>query len=254
MSRKRNQSDDDEDDTFFYRYSTATATPSASTSKSSRGGRSGGLAPSRSTVYVSNIDYNLTNSDLHTIFSTFGKVAKVTVLKDRSTRRSKGVAFVLFVSRDDAIKAVKEMDKKILNGRTLSASIATDNGRAAEFIKKKVYTDKSRCYECGEEGHLSYECPHNFLGPRERPPPPKKGRRGGGGGGGESRGRNYDRDFDEEHDGEWEGEFDTDDWASAVDGRGAAEGRLLEVEREKGVRKEKREKRKGYFSDESDED
>lgn len=61
------------------------------------------------------------------------------------------------------------MDKKILNGRTLSASIAADNGRAAEFIKKRVYKDKSKCYECGEDGHLSYECPRNRLGIRERP-------------------------------------------------------------------------------------
>ncbi|KAL0403508.1 UNVERIFIED_CONTAM: U11/U12 small nuclear ribonucleoprotein [Sesamum radiatum] len=157
MSRKGNYSDDEEDDTFFYRYPSAAGAagaqpPFATTSKSSSGGGSGGLAPSKSTVYVSNIDYNLTNSDLHTIFSTFGKVAKVTVLKDRVTRQSKGVAFILFVSRDDAVKAVKGMDKKILNGRTLRVSIASDNGRAAEFIRKKVYKDKSRCYECGKKG------------------------------------------------------------------------------------------------------
>ncbi|KAG6402253.1 hypothetical protein SASPL_139129 [Salvia splendens] len=184
MSRKRNQSDEEKDDTFFHRYSSAATPPSTAASRSSRGGgNSGGLVPSKSTVYVSNIDYNLTNSDLHTIFSTFGKLAKVTVLKDRATRQSRGVAFVLFVRREDAARAAKEMDGKILNGRTLGASIAADNGRAAEFIKKKVYRDKSRCYECGEEGHLSYECPRNFLGPRERPPPPKKVRRAGGGGG-----------------------------------------------------------------------
>lgn len=254
MSRKRNQSDDEEDDTFFYRYSSAAAPPTASatTSKSARGGRSGGLAPSKSTVYVSNVDYNLTNSDLHTIFSTFGKLAKVTVLKDRATRQSKGVAFVLFVRREDAARAAKEMDGKILNGRTLTASIAADNGRATEFIKKKVYKDKSRCYECGEEGHLSYECPRNFLGPRERPPPPKKGRGGGFGGGGESRGREFEGDEEEE---EREGELEMENWASVVDGGGAAEERLLKVEEEKGgVRKEKREKKKGYFSDESDDE
>ena len=34
-------------------------------------------------------------------------------------------------------------------GRTIKASIAKDNGRAAEFIRRKVYKDKSRCYECG---------------------------------------------------------------------------------------------------------
>ncbi|KAL2555583.1 Serine carboxypeptidase-like 49 [Forsythia ovata] len=114
------------------------------------------------------------------VVRVLGVVAKATVLKDRATRQSRGVAFILFVSRDDAIKAVKGIDKKVLNGRTLRASVAADNGRASEFIRKKVYKDKSRCYECGEEGHLSYECPRNFLGARERPVA-KKGRGPGGG-------------------------------------------------------------------------
>ncbi|KAG8390586.1 hypothetical protein BUALT_Bualt01G0099000 [Buddleja alternifolia] len=249
-------SDDEEDETFYYRYSSTASTaappPSATTSKSSRGGGSGGLAPSKSTVYMSNIDYNLTNSDLHTIFSTFGKVAKVTVLKDRLTRRSKGVAFILFVNRDDAVKAAKGMDKKVLNGRTIRASIASDNGRAAEFIKKKVYKDKSRCYECGDEGHLSYECPRNFLGPRERPVA-KRGRRSGGG---DSRGKNYEVNFEEdEEEEEGEGDLGMENWASVVDGGGAVEERLLKGERDLGgVEKKKREKRKGYFSDESDDE
>ncbi|CAI9767483.1 unnamed protein product [Fraxinus pennsylvanica] len=254
MSQKRNYSDDEDDETFYYRYATTTSAAasqptSSSTGKPSRGdGGSGGLAPSKSTVYVSNLDYSLTNSDLFTIFSTFGKVAKATVLKDRVTRQSRGVAFVLFVSRDDAIKAVKGIDKKILNGRTLRASIATDNGRASEFIRKKVYKDKSRCYECGEEGHLSYECPRNFLGARERPVA-KKGRGSGGGTGSGTGGRNYDWDDEGEED-----VFEAENWASVVDGEGAEE-RLLRSEREKEeVKKEKREKKKGYFSDESDEE
>jgi len=33
--------------------------------------------------------------------------------------------------------------------RTVKCTIAKDNGRASEFIRKKVYKDKSRCYECG---------------------------------------------------------------------------------------------------------
>lgn len=258
MSAKGYHSDNDDDETFYYRYSsTGTAPqPSSTATKPSRGGPgSGGLAPSKSTVYVSNIDYNLTNSDLFTIFSTFGKVAKVTVLKDRDTRQSRGVAFILFVTRDDALKAARSMDKKILNGRTLQASIAADNGRATEFIRKKVYKDKSRCYECGEEGHLSYECPKNFLGPRERPPA-KKGRRGDVE---ESRGKSYEPMFrktvaeEEEEEEEDGGSFQMENWASAVDG-GGAEERLLMGGEKGGVTREKKEKKKGYFSDESDDE
>lgn len=58
-------------------------------------------------------------------------------------------------------------------GRTLKASLAKDNGRSGEFNKKRKYTEKQRCYECGSvDGHLSYKCPVNVLGSRD--PPPRK--------------------------------------------------------------------------------
>jgi U11/U12 small nuclear ribonucleoprotein SNRNP31 len=40
---------------------------------------SGGLVPSKSTIYVSNLDFSLTNSDIHTIFSTCGKIGKYVI-------------------------------------------------------------------------------------------------------------------------------------------------------------------------------
>ncbi|CAI9613967.1 unnamed protein product [Staurois parvus] len=133
---------------------------------------SGGLAPSKSTVYVSNFPFSLTNNDLHRIFSKYGQVVKVTILKEKETRRSKGVAFVLFLDKESAQNCARALNNKQLFGRVLKASIAIDNGRAAEFIRRRNYTDKSRCYECGDTGHLSYACPKNMLGDRE--PPQKK--------------------------------------------------------------------------------
>ncbi|XP_066991451.2 zinc finger CCHC-type and RNA-binding motif-containing protein 1 [Anabrus simplex] len=133
---------------------------------------SGGLAPSKSTVYISNLPFSLTNNDIHKIFEKHGKVVKVTVLKDKKNRRSKGVAFVLFFKKDDAAACARSVNGQEMFGRTLKASLAIDNGRSAEFIRRRTYPDKSRCYECGEEGHLSYKCPNNALG--ERDPPPKK--------------------------------------------------------------------------------
>ncbi|XP_074125677.1 zinc finger CCHC-type and RNA-binding motif-containing protein 1 isoform X1 [Sminthopsis crassicaudata] len=166
---------------------------------------SGGLAPSKSTVYVSNLPFSLTNNDLYRIFSKYGKVVKmkpqheamsnfnvqnffccltilchqvivirhqrVTIMKDKDTRKSKGVAFILFLDKESAQNCSRALNNKQLFGRVIKASIAIDNGRAAEFIRRRNYFDKSRCYECGETGHLSYACPKNVLGERE---PPKK--------------------------------------------------------------------------------
>lgn len=245
---KKKHSDSDEEDIFYYRYSSSSSSaPSSNPTRTHNNpAGSGGLAPSKSTLYVSNIDFSLTNSDLHTLFSTFGKIARVTVLKDRVTRQSRGVAFIQYVSREDAQKAAREMNRKILNGRTLTASIAADNGRAPEFIKKRVYRDKTRCYECGEAGHLSYECPRNQLGPRERPIP-KRERRGGGGGGASGF-----RPMEDNDDGSDGGDrFEDDNWASIVDD--GADERLRKGNEK--VAEKKKAKKASYFSDESgDED
>lgn len=119
----------------------------------------------------------------------------MTVLRDPQTRQSKGVAFVLFGNAKDADQCCQAMNnvevtsgssesnKKTSNsrilqmfGRTLRASIAKDNGKGAEFSQRREYPDKSRCYECGERGHMSYKCPRNVLGDKS---PPRKVRKKG---------------------------------------------------------------------------
>ncbi|XP_076046984.1 zinc finger CCHC-type and RNA-binding motif-containing protein 1-like [Oratosquilla oratoria] len=125
------------------------------------------LAPSKSTVYVSNLPFSLTNSDLHKIFAKYGDIVRVTILRDNVTRNSKGVAFILFKTREEATACVRGTENHQMFGRTLRSNIAKDNGRAPEFIRRREYPDKSRCYECGEEGHLSFKCPKNLLGDRD---------------------------------------------------------------------------------------
>lgn len=133
---------------------------------------SGNIAPSKSTVYISNLPFSLTNNDIHQLLNSYGKIVKVTILKDKVTRRSRGVAFVLFLKPEDAVSCAKALNNTEILGRTVKSSIAVDNGRSTEFIRRRDYPDKSQCYECGQEGHLSYCCSNNILGPRK--PPPKR--------------------------------------------------------------------------------
>jgi U11/U12 small nuclear ribonucleoprotein 31 kDa protein len=63
-------------------------------------------------------------------------------------------------------------------GRTVKASLAKDNGKSLEHMKRKEYPDKSKCFECGSsDGHLSYKCPVNVLGDRQREPARQKARK-----------------------------------------------------------------------------
>lgn len=130
-------------------------------------------APANSTAYVSMLPYAYTNSDVAQLFSQFGKLARVTILRDKETRKSRGVAFIQFARGDDCARAVEEMNGLELEGFTLACSMSRDNGRSHEFARKRKYTvtpaGASRCFECGEFGHFSYNCPKNVLGDRERP-------------------------------------------------------------------------------------
>ncbi|TGZ52302.1 hypothetical protein CRM22_010656 [Opisthorchis felineus] len=219
---------------------------------------SGGLAPSKSTVYISNLPFSLTNNDLHQILSPYGRVVRVTIVKDRESRKSKGIAFALFLGRNDARQCASQLNNTKLFGRTLKASIAKDNGRAAEFIRRREYPNKSRCYECGEFGHLSYKCSKNALG--ERVPPTKKRKdrkksdskhpRGSGLGAEPYQGTNSaDDDVDEEEEGEEPG---LDSWSAAVNyqtnllSQSSSTSSVLEPNRRRRIRQDT------YFSDEEE--
>jgi RNA recognition motif-containing protein len=45
-------------------------------------------------IHVGNLSYNVTEDDLRTLFSSFGEVAVVNIIKERSSGQSKGFGFV----------------------------------------------------------------------------------------------------------------------------------------------------------------
>ncbi|XP_049530184.1 zinc finger CCHC-type and RNA-binding motif-containing protein 1-like [Anopheles darlingi] len=125
----------------------------------------------RCTAYISNLPFNLTNIDVNKIFATYGKIIKVTILRDKMSRKSKGVAFILYSTPQEALNCCNTCNNKEMFGRTLKASIAKDNGKGAENAVRKNYSNKTRCFECGSDGHMSYSCPNNVLGSKT---PPRK--------------------------------------------------------------------------------
>lgn len=70
-------------------------------------------------LYVGNLSYSLSDSDLEQAFSEFGEVLSAKIIMDRETNRSKGFGFVEFGSNEAATDAINAMNGKEVSGRTL---------------------------------------------------------------------------------------------------------------------------------------
>jgi len=79
---------------------------------------------SESKVYVGNLPFSVTQDELKEAFSKFGEVTEVVLITDKFSGRSKGFGFVSFAKKDDAEKAVAEMNDKEFQGRNLKVSEA----------------------------------------------------------------------------------------------------------------------------------
>jgi RNA recognition motif-containing protein len=75
-------------------------------------------------LYVGNLPYTVSESELVKLFSGFGKVDGVRIISDSATGKPKGYAFITMAVRSDADKAVRRLNGKDFQGRTLKVSEA----------------------------------------------------------------------------------------------------------------------------------
>jgi len=72
-----------------------------------------------SKLYVGNLGYNVSKSDLEQMFGSFGTVKSAQVITDRDTGTSKGFAFVEMSSDAEAQAAIAELNGKAADGRNM---------------------------------------------------------------------------------------------------------------------------------------
>jgi RNA recognition motif-containing protein len=80
-------------------------------------------------LYVSNISFHTTESDLKNLFSRFGEVASATVVTDQGSGRTLGFGFVKMSDERAALEAMDALQGKEIEGRALSVSVAKANHR-----------------------------------------------------------------------------------------------------------------------------
>ena len=75
-------------------------------------------------IYVGNLSYSVTEDDLKALFSEFGKVESVNIIKDKFSGRSKGFGFVEMPDNSEADKAIKALNGTNLKERDIKVNQA----------------------------------------------------------------------------------------------------------------------------------
>jgi len=70
-------------------------------------------------LYVGNLPYKTTNSDLQDMFSQAGTVTSATIISDKFSGRSKGFGFVEMTSDEEASAAIEKFNGQEMEGRKL---------------------------------------------------------------------------------------------------------------------------------------
>jgi len=75
-------------------------------------------------LYVGNLAYTVSNTDLEQMFAEFGTVQSAQVIQDRETGRSKGFGFVEMDSEAEAQAAIDGLHDQEHGGRRLTVNEA----------------------------------------------------------------------------------------------------------------------------------
>jgi RNA recognition motif-containing protein len=80
-------------------------------------------------MYIGNLAYDVTENDLRNAFSEFGEVSSVKIITDKFSGRPKGFGFVEMPDNSEADQAIKALNGKVLNGRSIKVNQAEARGK-----------------------------------------------------------------------------------------------------------------------------
>jgi cold-inducible RNA-binding protein len=75
-------------------------------------------------IYVGNLPFVCSESELKGLFETYGAVDSAKIIMDQFTGRSRGFAFIEMSNREEGLAAIQALDSRDLSGRTLKVNEA----------------------------------------------------------------------------------------------------------------------------------
>lgn len=75
-------------------------------------------------IYVGNLPYDVTETDLREIFSQFGEISQINLITDKFSGQSKGFGFVEMENNSQADAAIKGLNESNFKGRNIKVNQA----------------------------------------------------------------------------------------------------------------------------------
>lgn len=75
-------------------------------------------------LYVGNLPYETTETELQELFAGAGQVSTVSIVRDRMTGQARGFAFVEMSDVEGAQRAIAELNQHAMGGRNLTVNEA----------------------------------------------------------------------------------------------------------------------------------
>jgi RNA recognition motif-containing protein len=79
-------------------------------------------------IYVGNLAYSVTESELKDAFAEFGEVTSVAIITDKFSGQSKGFGFVEMPNNSEADSAIKALNESSIKGRNIKVNQAKPRG------------------------------------------------------------------------------------------------------------------------------
>uniref|UniRef100_UPI00398EBF8B cold-inducible RNA-binding protein B-like n=1 Tax=Pristiophorus japonicus TaxID=55135 RepID=UPI00398EBF8B len=70
-------------------------------------------------LFIGGLNFDTDEQALEEVFSKYGQISEVRVIKDRDTQTSRGFGFITFENPDDANDALQAMNGKSIDGRQI---------------------------------------------------------------------------------------------------------------------------------------
>jgi RNA recognition motif-containing protein len=88
-------------------------------------------------IYVGQLPFSMSEDELREMFVEYGEISSLNLIKDKFSGQSKGFGFIDMPNNSEADKAIKGLNKSMLNGREIKVNQAEERRKKSTFRKRR---------------------------------------------------------------------------------------------------------------------